>query len=75
VNLLNLDAPLIPRSLPPMLCLGNCGRLLTASESRQRGYGPECAEKLGIVTPPQPRFSRRDGGDCEGQVDLFDDDM
>ncbi|MEV0994634.1 DUF6011 domain-containing protein [Nonomuraea sp. NPDC050202] len=56
-----------------MLCLGNCGRLLTAPESRQRGYGPECAEKLGIVTPRPSRFSRRDGGDCDGQTDLLEE--
>ncbi|MEV4111418.1 hypothetical protein [Nonomuraea sp. NPDC049695] len=35
---------------------------------------PECAAKLGIVAPSPPRFSRRDGGDCEGQTDLLTED-
>ncbi|MEV6036014.1 DUF6011 domain-containing protein [Nonomuraea sp. NPDC052116] len=54
-----------------MLCLGGCGRHLTAPESRRRGFGPECAEKLGIIPPSSPRFRRRDGGDCDGQGDLL----
>ena len=69
MNLLDLDAP----PLSPMLCLGNCGRYLTAPDSRRRGFGPECAEKLGIVTPPRSRFSKRDGGDCDGQTDLLEE--
>lgn len=73
MNLLNLYAPLFPDPLPPMLCLGGCGRFLTAPESRARGYGPECAEKLGIIDPPCPRFSRRDGGDCPGQGNLLEE--
>ncbi|MEO3869354.1 DUF6011 domain-containing protein [Nonomuraea sp. B12E4] len=55
-----------------MLCLGGCGRYLWDPRSRERGYGPDCAAKLGIVVPSSPRFSRRDGGDCEGQGDLTD---
>lgn len=68
MNLLDLDAP----PLPPMYCLGGCGRLLWDSESRKRRYGRDCAEKLGIIAPASPRFSRRDGGECDGQEDLTD---
>jgi hypothetical protein len=68
-TVLDLTAP----PLPPVYCLGGCGRLLTASESRARGYGPECAEKLGIPAPQPSRFSRRDGGDCPGQADLLEE--
>lgn len=69
VNLLDLATP----PLPPMPCLGGCGRLLWDPKSRKRGYGPDCAERLGIIEPPGPRFSRRDGGDCEGQTDLLEE--
>ncbi|WP_425437464.1 DUF6011 domain-containing protein [Nonomuraea indica] len=58
-----------------MYCLGGCGRLLWDPKSRKRRYGRECAEKLGIIDPGLPRFSRRDGGDCDGQTDLFGDDQ
>ncbi|MFI7125967.1 DUF6011 domain-containing protein [Nonomuraea sp. NPDC050153] len=56
-----------------MLCLGGSGRLLWDPKSRALGYGPDCAEKLGIIHPSSPRFSRRDGGDCPGQVDLLEE--
>ncbi|WP_226900501.1 DUF6011 domain-containing protein [Nonomuraea phyllanthi] len=68
LTLLDLEAP----PLPPMYCLARCGKLLWDPKSRELGYGPECAAKLGIITPHSPRFSRRDGGDCEGQGDLFE---
>ncbi|MEV0231612.1 DUF6011 domain-containing protein [Nonomuraea sp. NPDC050786] len=57
-----------------MYCLGGCGRLLRDPKSRKRRYGPECAEKLGLMDPPAPRFARRDGGDCEGRGDLLGED-
>jgi len=69
VNLLDLTVP----PLPPMYCLGNCGKRLWDPKSRELGYGPDCAEKLGIVIPSSPRFSRREGGDCEGQTSLLED--
>lgn len=69
VNLLDLAVP----PLPPMYCLGRCGKKLWDPKSRQLGYGRDCAEKLGIIAPSSPGFSRRDGGDCEGQGDLLDD--
>lgn len=65
--LLDLDVP----PLSPMYCLGGCGKLLWAPESRELGYGRECAEKLGVIAPTSPRFSRRDGGSCDGQQDLL----
>jgi hypothetical protein len=68
VNRLDLDVP----PLPPMYCLGGCGHHLWDAKSRELGYGPECAAKLGIIIPSSPRISRRDGGDCEGQQDLTD---
>jgi hypothetical protein len=69
VSLLDLDAP----PLPPMYCLANCGKLLWDPESRKRGYGPDCAERLGLIGPPSPRISRRDGGDCDGQTNLLEE--
>lgn len=38
-------------------CRGNCGRWLTDEESIARGYGPVCAERLGL-TVKQPARSR-----------------
>ena len=67
MDLLDLDVP----PLPPMYCLGGCGKLLWHPDSRELGYGRECAERLGITTSSSPRFSRRDGGDCDGQTDLL----
>lgn len=69
MNLLDLTVP----PLSPMLCLGGCGKHLWHPESRALGYGRECAERLGITGPGTPRFSRRDGGDCEGQADLLEE--
>lgn len=69
MNLLDLAVP----SLPPMYCLGGCGKLLWDPKSRKRRYGQECAKELGIIDPSSPRFSRRDGGDCDGQTDLLED--
>lgn len=40
----------------PFLCLGGCGRRLTAPESRAIGYGPTCRERHGIRTAPGPRI-------------------
>lgn len=68
VNLLDLTVPPLSR----MYCLGECGKLLWHPDSRELGYGRECAERLGITGPGSPRFSRRDGGDCDGQQDLTD---
>lgn len=67
MNLLDLTVP----PLPVMYCLGRCGKRLWDPESRALGYGPDCAERLGIITPSSPRFSRRAGGDCPGQTDLL----
>ena len=67
--LLDLAAP----PLPPMYCLGGCGHLLWDPKYRELGYGRDCAERLGIIVPTAPRFSRRDGGDCEGQTSLIED--
>ena len=60
--------------IPPTLvhCLG-CGRLLWDPKSRKRRRGKECAEKAGLLDPPDPRFSRRDGGDCPGQTELLEE--
>ncbi|MEU6725525.1 DUF6011 domain-containing protein [Nonomuraea wenchangensis] len=55
-----------------MKCRGRCGKRLTDPESRKLGYGPDCAERLGIIVPSSPRFARRDGGDCDGQTDLLE---
>ncbi|MET8985868.1 DUF6221 family protein [Nonomuraea wenchangensis] len=68
MDLLALDA----QPLPVMKCRGRCGKRLTDPVSRRLGYGPDCAERLGIITPSSPRFSRREGGDCEGQTDLLE---
>ncbi len=67
--LLDLDVP----PLSPMLCLGGCGKFLWDPKYRELGYGRDCAERLGIIVPTAPRFSRRDGGDCEGQTSLIED--
>lgn len=55
-----------------VFCLG-CGRLLWDPKSRKRRRGKECAEKAGLLEPASPRFSRRDGGDCDGQQDLLEE--
>ncbi|SET50065.1 DUF6011 domain-containing protein [Nonomuraea wenchangensis] len=68
MDLLDLDAP----PLPVMKCRAGCGKKLWDPESRRLGYGPDCAERLGITTPSSPRFSKRDGGDCDGQTDLLE---
>lgn len=70
MNLLDLSVP----PLSPMYCLAGCGKRLTDPRSRELGYGPDCAEKLGITAPSSPRIARRDGGDCEGQGDLLEED-
>jgi hypothetical protein len=67
--LLDLDVP----PLPPMYCLGGCGKLLWDPKFRKLRYGRECAERLGIIVPSLPRISRRDGGDCDGQTDLLEE--
>lgn len=54
-------------------CLG-CGRLLWDPKSRKRKRGRECAEKAGLVEPASPRIRRRDGGDCDGQTDLLQEE-
>lgn len=69
MTLLDLAVP----PLPPMYCLGRCGKKLWDPKSRKLGYGPECAAKLGIIVPTSPRIARRDGGDCEGQTSLLED--
>jgi hypothetical protein len=69
VTLLDLHVPPLPR----MYCLGGCGKLLWDPKYRSLGYGRECAERLGIITPASPRISRRDGGDCDGQQDLLEE--
>lgn len=69
MNLLDVPVPPLPR----MLCLGGCGKYLWDPKSRELGYGPDCAEKLGIIPPPSPHFTKKAGGDCEGQIDLFED--
>ena len=40
----------------PFICLGGCGRRLTAQESLARGYGPDCWEKLHGPTPSRPHI-------------------
>lgn len=71
MNLLDLKVP----PLPPMLCLGGCGKLLWDPKARKLRYGRDCAEKLGIAVPPSPHASRRPGGYCEGQTNLLEDTM
>ena len=68
MNLLDLDVPRLT-----LICCGACGQPLWKRESRQLGFGLDCAEKLGIIVPSQPRFSRRDGGDCQGQTNLLEE--
>lgn len=46
-----------PLKLGTVHC-SNCGRVLKNPRSVRRGYGPECAEKLGI-TDKAPRKRRR----------------
>ena len=33
----------------------HCGRRLTDPQSVRRGYGPECAQKLGIIVTVEPK--------------------
>ncbi|MFF7880981.1 DUF6011 domain-containing protein [Streptomyces sp. NPDC020794] len=40
----------------PVICLGGCGRTLTSSTSRDRGYGKDCWRKL--HGRPAPRLRR-----------------
>lgn len=35
-----------------------CPRSLRTKESRDRGYGPICGQKLGLIPPPTPRHAR-----------------
>lgn len=69
MTLLDLDTS----PLSPMYCLGNCGKLLWDPKSRKLGYGRDCAEKLGIIPPAPPHFTKKAGGDCEGQTSLIED--
>jgi hypothetical protein len=69
VNLLDLDLPRLP-----LIRCGACGQLLWKRESRDLGFGLDCAEKLGIIAPSSPRIARRDGGDCDGQTDLLEEE-
>jgi hypothetical protein len=52
-----------------------CGAPLTSLESRQRGYGPECWEKVGVpwqqVVLPRSRFAR-DHPDSDAETDEAD---
>ena len=66
MNLLDLDLP-----RPALILCGACGQPLWKRESRELGFGLDCAEKLGIIIPSSSRFSRRGGGDCDGQTDLL----
>jgi hypothetical protein len=68
VNLLDLDAPPLP-----LIQCGACRQPLWKKESRELGFGMDCAEKLGIIIPSSPRFSKRDGGDCPGQGNLLEE--
>ncbi|WP_433520121.1 DUF6011 domain-containing protein (plasmid) [Nonomuraea sp. CA-143628] len=68
MNLLNLDV-----SHLTLIRCGACRQPLWKRESRDLGFGLDCAEKLGIIPPSPPRFSRRDGGDCQGQTDLLEE--
>jgi len=47
--------------LPGVVHCSRCGRRLTDPQSIRRGYGPECAQKLGIIVTvePKPRGRRR----------------
>ncbi|MFM9675809.1 DUF6011 domain-containing protein [Streptomyces brasiliscabiei] len=35
-----------------------CPRQLRTKESRDRGYGPICGQKLGLIPKPTPRHAR-----------------
>lgn len=35
-----------------------CPQLLLTKESRARGYGPICGQKLGLIPPPTSRHAR-----------------
>ncbi|WP_216588553.1 zinc finger domain-containing protein [Streptomyces brasiliscabiei] len=35
-----------------------CPRTLRTRESRDRGYGPICGQRLGLIPPPTPRHAR-----------------
>ncbi|MBP5930161.1 hypothetical protein F3K39_19020 [Streptomyces sp. LBUM 1479] len=35
-----------------------CPRTLRTPESRARGYGPICGQKLGLIPKPTPRHAR-----------------
>ncbi|MFB4265334.1 DUF6011 domain-containing protein [Nonomuraea sp. GTA35] len=70
MNLLDLAVPPLP-----LIQCGACRQPLWKKESRELGFGLDCAEKLGIIVPRQPRFSRRDGGHCDGQANLWEEAM
>jgi len=49
----------------------NCGKLLTDPESRQRGYGPECWQK--VTGRPQMKTKEMESEDIiPGQMNIFD---
>lgn len=59
-----------PAPVAVVVC-GRCGQELTRRKSRERRYGDDCAEIVGIVDLGSPRIRSRAGGDVEGQGDVF----
>lgn len=46
----------------------NCGRKLTDPESRQRGYGPECWDKISGIHISEMEEEEQ----IDGQMSIFD---
>lgn len=45
-------------AVPRRKCVGGCGRWLTDPESLARGYGPVCAQRLGLTSDRPPAIPR-----------------